>query len=148
MIRRPPRSTLFPYTTLFRSQALVRGQIPSALQRRIDELARKHQEALAPVEALAAQAREEARGVLVARVPKALARPVKKALLSRLEAHAPVGVVIEGRAVTAATFRDGLDLSMCDELPAGRSDYRFGHAEDGGRAVVARLGELVEATLK
>src|SRR5205823_1805603 len=33
-------------------QALVRGQMPSALQRRIDELARKHQEALAPVEAL------------------------------------------------------------------------------------------------
>src|SRR2546422_3888990 len=28
MIRRPPRSTLFPYTTLFRSQwVLVRGQL-------------------------------------------------------------------------------------------------------------------------
>src|SRR5258707_7142045 len=26
MIRRPPRSTLFPYTTLFRSPALVIGQ--------------------------------------------------------------------------------------------------------------------------
>src|SRR5256885_8637383 len=26
MIRRPPRSTLFPYTTLFRSRPLVRGQ--------------------------------------------------------------------------------------------------------------------------
>src|SRR5258708_14030574 len=25
MIRRPPRSTLFPYTTLFRSQSLVRN---------------------------------------------------------------------------------------------------------------------------
>src|SRR3712207_7947680 len=25
MIRRPPRSTLFPYTTLFRSRLLVRG---------------------------------------------------------------------------------------------------------------------------
>src|SRR3712207_8702483 len=25
MIRRPPRSTLFPYTTLFRSAAVVRG---------------------------------------------------------------------------------------------------------------------------
>src|SRR2546430_5957457 len=25
MIRRPPRSTLFPYTTLFRSQLLLRG---------------------------------------------------------------------------------------------------------------------------
>src|SRR2546426_1257664 len=25
MIRRPPRSTLFPYTTLFRSAAIIRG---------------------------------------------------------------------------------------------------------------------------
>src|SRR3712207_8154840 len=32
MIRRPPRSTLFPYTTLFRSRALVRR----AVARRID----------------------------------------------------------------------------------------------------------------
>src|ERR1035437_10375133 len=28
MIRRPPRSTLFPYTTLFRSVALLRSQNP------------------------------------------------------------------------------------------------------------------------
>src|SRR2546425_3891813 len=27
MIRRPPRSTLFPYTTLFRSRAAVRRQV-------------------------------------------------------------------------------------------------------------------------
>src|SRR5205807_7926187 len=27
MIRRPPRSTLFPYTTLFRSVALLRGAL-------------------------------------------------------------------------------------------------------------------------
>src|SRR2546425_9298035 len=26
MIRRPPRSTLFPYTTLFRSPGVIRGQ--------------------------------------------------------------------------------------------------------------------------
>src|SRR5256885_11428001 len=26
MIRRPPRSTLFPYTTLFRSQAVLQGE--------------------------------------------------------------------------------------------------------------------------
>jgi len=129
-------------------RALASGHMPPALQRRIDDLAREHREALAPVEALAANAREEARGVLVVRVPKALARPVKKALLSRLEERAPVGVVIEGRAVTAATFRDHLDLSLCDDLPAGRSDYRFGHAEDGGRAVVARLGELVRTGLE
>jgi hypothetical protein len=129
-------------------QALVTGEMPKALQRRVEDLAREHEEALAPVAGLAAQAREEARGVLVVRVPKALARPVKKALLSRLEERAPVGVVIEGRAVTAATFRDGLDLSLCDELPAGRSDYRFGQADDGGRAVVARLGDLVRSTLE
>src|SRR5690348_18089317 len=28
MIRRPPRSTLFPYTTLFRSLAVGKGQLP------------------------------------------------------------------------------------------------------------------------
>src|SRR3712207_8469032 len=35
MIRRPPRSTLFPYTTLFRSQPGHRGRLP--LQRLADE---------------------------------------------------------------------------------------------------------------
>jgi hypothetical protein len=123
--------------------ALVKGALPAPLQRRVEELARAHEEALAPVAGLAGQAREEAPGVLVSRVPKALARPVKKALLSRLEERAPIGVVIEGRAITAASFRDDIDLALCDELGAGRSDYRFGQAEDGGRAVVARLGELV-----
>ncbi len=125
--------------------ALVSGAMPDQLQRRIEELARAHEEALAPVEALASTAREQAPGVLVTRVDKALARPVKKALLSLLEERAPVGVVVEGRAVTAATFRDDIDLSLCDELPAGRSDYRFGQADDGGQAVVKRLGELVRA---
>src|SRR5256885_11895977 len=32
MIRRPPRSTLFPYTTLFRSRA---GRVPAPLRRRL-----------------------------------------------------------------------------------------------------------------
>lgn len=128
--------------------ALVGGEMPAALQARIEELARKHEKALAPVEALAATAREEAGGVLVVRAPKALPRPVKKALLSRLEELAPVGVVIEGRAVTAATFRPEVDLSLCDELSAGRSDYRFTQADDGGRAIIARLGALVRGALE
>jgi hypothetical protein len=119
--------------------------VPATLQRRLDELARENEAALAPVGALADAARLEAAGVLVARVEKALARPVKKALLSRLEERAPVGVVVEGRAVTVATFRDDIDLAECDELTAGRSDYRFGQADDGGRKIVARLGELVRA---
>ena len=124
-------------------EALVKAPepLPPALAARLRELARAHEEALEPVAALAAGAREEARGVLVVRVEKALPRPVKKALLSRLEERAPIGVVIEGRAVTAATFKK-LDLAGCNELPAGRSDYRFGQADDGGRAIIARLGEL------
>src|SRR3712207_7938250 len=34
MIRRPPRSTLFPYTTLFRSGSLVRDEEPRAAAER------------------------------------------------------------------------------------------------------------------
>src|SRR2546427_7096833 len=42
MIRRPPRSTLFPYTTLFRSEAAESGRckrIPQAHRRRIQDAA-------------------------------------------------------------------------------------------------------------
>jgi len=44
-----------------------------------------------------------------------------RTMLSRLEARAAVGVVVEGRAVTVATFREDLDLGRVDELTAGRS---------------------------
>src|SRR5256885_15824147 len=37
MIRRPPRSTLFPYTTLFRSRMLAKGDMPLS---RIDAICR------------------------------------------------------------------------------------------------------------
>src|SRR3712207_8950151 len=39
MIRRPPRSTLFPYTTLFRSQ-FGRGVLGNVSQRILDQFAR------------------------------------------------------------------------------------------------------------
>ena len=125
--------------------ALVRSpeKLPPALEARLATLARAHEETLAPAEDLARSAREEAKGVLVVRVPKDLGRPVKKALLSRLEGRAPVGVVIEGRAVTAATFREDLDLADVPGLGAGRSDYRFAQVDDGGRAIVEGLGRLV-----
>src|SRR3712207_9486932 len=43
MIRRPPRSTLFPYTTLFRSSTGLLDCVPSFLERRRDDLAeRRH----------------------------------------------------------------------------------------------------------
>src|SRR2546430_4090230 len=40
MIRRPPRSTLFPYTTLFRSVAAVVEPQWSRREHRVEELAR------------------------------------------------------------------------------------------------------------
>src|SRR3712207_7849022 len=44
MIRRPPRSTLFPYTTLFRSQHGDHDHPPAAQQRRGDEEAERQHE--------------------------------------------------------------------------------------------------------
>src|SRR3712207_8035827 len=55
MIRRPPRSTLFPYTTLFRSALLtaIHGQIsgvfsalplPSRVEKRLDHFQQKYQD--------------------------------------------------------------------------------------------------------
>src|SRR3712207_7801107 len=38
MSRRPPRSTLFPYTTLFRSPALVLAEVERRAGRRVFEL--------------------------------------------------------------------------------------------------------------
>src|SRR6267378_5789996 len=37
MIRRPPRSTLFPYTTLFRSRSRIRAALPDSGGRRPHE---------------------------------------------------------------------------------------------------------------
>src|SRR3712207_7531649 len=48
MIRRPPRSTLFPYTTLFRSQAV--GQAELALHGVADEAGELDEEGLVQAE--------------------------------------------------------------------------------------------------
>src|SRR3712207_6955708 len=50
MIRRPPRSTLFPYTTLFRSSALVQTVSPAEVVVVVDGPDPSTEEALAQVE--------------------------------------------------------------------------------------------------
>ena len=117
--------------------------IPPGLQGRLTQLAREHAATIAPAEALAESAREEAGSVLVVRVQKDLGRALKKELLSLLEERAAVGVVVEGHAITAATFRAEIDLAGCAELSAGRSDYRFAQLTDDGRAIISRIGQLV-----
>src|SRR2546428_8701333 len=42
MIRRPPRSTLFPYTTLFRSQLPEQNRFDEADERGLDAVAEVH----------------------------------------------------------------------------------------------------------
>src|SRR2546422_4342517 len=41
MIRRPPRSTLFPYTTLFRSRSEQAGQGSKEMDKKRDEIAHR-----------------------------------------------------------------------------------------------------------
>src|SRR2546422_4548429 len=54
MIRRPPRSTLFPYTTLFRSLALARGS-----RQRVEDAARLVETAGGPDRLISDVARRE-----------------------------------------------------------------------------------------
>src|SRR2546430_11201190 len=64
MIRRPPRSTLFPYTTLFRSGEVAREQLVAAVPARVEEPAEHAVVAADQHDAL----RANANGALVLRV--------------------------------------------------------------------------------
>src|ERR1043165_10014320 len=44
MIRRPPRSTLFPYTTLFRSEGFWTSAVPAGFSTRLPILASRSEE--------------------------------------------------------------------------------------------------------
>src|SRR5256885_9699941 len=60
MIRRPPRSTLFPYTTLFRSEARRNSQIKQAwFQAEVDTAAAQAKQAGPLADATAHQRSEE-----------------------------------------------------------------------------------------
>ncbi|MBS2021442.1 MAG: hypothetical protein JST92_03475 [Deltaproteobacteria bacterium] len=126
--------------------ALVQSpdSLPIPLEEQLRELQADHLKTIAPAIELAKSAKEEAQGVLVVRAAKAMPKSLKKALLSELEARAAVGVVIEGKAITAATFREEIDLARVQALGGGRSDYRFGTTTDGGREIVAALGRVVK----
>src|SRR2546426_6123221 len=52
MIRRPPRSTLFPYTTLFRSQSLVKEAAMHALRRVLPDISALEEDKPIPKEIL------------------------------------------------------------------------------------------------
>src|SRR2546427_11781938 len=86
MIRRPPRSTLFPYTTLFRSAARVKAEEESKARaaeeaERAKDLEDRRRKALAEAEAIRAMMAAPKK-VLVAKKPeepKPVAKPAAPA---------------------------------------------------------------------
>src|SRR3712207_9521596 len=86
MIRRPPRSTLFPYTTLFRSG---RGAgAPRGGRHQVDDRARalpahRHERAARAVEAAGEVGRHDALPVLYRGVPEAPPRGVDAGVVDR-----------------------------------------------------------------
>src|SRR3712207_8110243 len=70
MIRRPPRSTLFPYTTLFRSHGHTRLVEPEALDERLAQLLSPTREALRELLVAARPAQDDGVLVRVGRRPR------------------------------------------------------------------------------
>src|SRR2546422_9162415 len=132
MIRRPPRSTLFPYTTLFRSEEVhaALGERLRLLAERRDVLLVGHPRVERVVAGQPARGADRARDVSVARGDRPgqprtlrvqLARPLTELVLVELEAAAAEGV--------------GLD-----DLAAGVEGAFWDPLDDFGRGVVPQLG--------
>src|SRR5688572_12935007 len=137
MIRRPPRSTLFPYTTLFRSRAVVGEERP--LGETLGDLARALRTALAGGES-APEARAlahalAAHGAAHAASP-ALDGAGLRALLASLGLAHEAGLALaleSGRRGGLGALRDDLKarlLRLLDAQGAGATPLReaVGHA--------------------
>src|SRR2546425_6530917 len=100
MIRRPPRSTLFPYTTLFRSSTLAEAH---------DVLERSKYPIVMKADGLAA-----GKGVVIAENPVDARRTVQQFMESRTLEEAGSRLVIEefleGEEASFHVFADGLDF--------------------------------------
>src|SRR3712207_7270996 len=81
MIRRPPRSTLFPYTTLFRSQSHVTRPVVLLPLRALDD------EQLRPLQALAQHERDRRQHHRVGRGRVLSARPRSEEHTSELQSR-------------------------------------------------------------
>src|SRR2546422_10920985 len=105
MIRRPPRSTLFPYTTLFRSRAAPRGAVARVLRRDRADRRRRLARRPAPVPRVALR---QGRG------RRLLERPAHRGAIRRLRDGAP-----HGGAIPAAPRVRSDAPPLLRRLPAG-----------------------------
>src|SRR3712207_8375456 len=115
MIRRPPRSTLFPYTTLFRSKVLAEQAEATEVRRLAEKLITAHQ---ATVEWLTVVLAEEAMGgpaALVATPLQKVAGGVARA------ANAPVRFV----ANTVNTVVDSVQDRKSTRLNSSHANLSY-----------------------
>src|SRR2546422_7838696 len=106
MIRRPPRSTLFPYTTLFRSPRLValcaQRKLRRHGRRRVEELAERR------LEPEPRRRREHVRDLLA---PSQLERDVEAPTRSALVGENP-SLGVEPHVEVGERAEDGLELGL------------------------------------
>src|SRR5256885_15982605 len=130
MIRRPPRSTLFPYTTLFRSlRAVVLEDAAYVLrQREAEDHRQKNRHANQAVNEVEANVRfygtqVAARRVISARVPRLAPRVVRRRVRRRRLRSAR-------RCLLRAVVRDGLRLLRVRRLGRLRLAVGPAHADE------------------
>src|SRR2546425_5679547 len=141
MIRRPPRSTLFPYTTLFRSQYL-RERLPTACRRRVQASERS----LPGRAVLRHDSAAVHRPVLLGRSP---VPPSQRVLRRRLPAASPQRHLLRFTrpAVYRAVLRTRHAMSVERDLPrrvpaAHRDVLRYHRAAMHQRSVFTRSALL------
>src|SRR5947207_14519256 len=104
MIRRPPRSTLFPYTTLFRSAYALEFPEPADVVRKLD------------------QKMQYSEGEVMATVSYALLDPASGGLRISSAGHFPPVIAAPGRRGALAEIAVDAPIGVTD-APAGRSPH-------------------------
>src|SRR2546427_1444553 len=142
MIRRPPRSTLFPYTTLFRSEPIVEQAAREVLAMRAREGRALAAELTARLDALA-----EGAGAIAQRAPARLEAELARLKKAVAELAAGVPVDEQRLAVEIALMADRVDIT--EELVRLRTHLAAcGETLAGEGGVGQQLGFLAQELLR
>src|ERR1022692_4932954 len=146
MIRRPPRSTLFPYTTLFRSVQRRRAELVDALRRKLARLVPGHEHD----KGVAGHRRQSA-----VRLPLTVdaAKDIRAAIDGQIERAAAEAVHLSPLRIETPEMRlERLNrLPQRIDRPLGRlavqtgADHRFDRQDGERRATVRHIGPAIPA---
>ena len=136
------------------ADAISYGENDSEFSKTLDDYAARAGDVAQRAKAFALEnGREEAPGVFVVRLNKPVENRVRKHYLMAAETQCAIGALYEpdpqgGAWVTAATFRQDIDLAEIEGFEGGRSDYRFARAIGDGSENIARIGQYFESLPK